>query len=180
MVGQMLCPMADLRYDTGMTCACRFHTALLVTALTALAACAPLTVYYKQGASVVAMEQTLNQCEVEALRKVPPRILTRYIPPVTAPYTHCDANGNCYTSRRTITPGRFERYDADEGLRERTARLCMAGAGYEKVSIKECDPDQITAARPLSATQTFPPLTEASCAIRLTSGRWKIVTPERD
>ncbi|MRU13836.1 hypothetical protein FDP25_00140 [Roseovarius sp. A21] len=160
-----------------MTVAFRFRPALLMTALTVLAACAPLTVYYKQGASVAAMEQTLNQCEVEALRKVPPRILTRYIPPTTAPYTHCDANGNCYTYYRTITPGRFERYDADEGLREKTARLCMAGAGFEKVSIKECDPDQIEAARPLSATQTFPPLTENSCAIRLKSGRWKIVTP---
>ena len=163
-----------------MTVTSRFRSTFLLAALTALAACAPLTVYYKTGASVAAMEQTLNQCEVEALQKVPPRILTRYIQPVTAPYTHCDANGNCYTYYRTITPGRLERYDADEGLREKTARLCMAGAGYQKVSIKECDPDQIEATRPLRATQTFPPLTEASCAVRLKSGRWKIVTPGAD
>jgi hypothetical protein len=123
------------------------------------------------------MEQTLNECQVEALNRVPPRILTRYVPPVKAPYTHCNAQNQCYTYYRVITPGRYERYDANLSLRQKTASLCMARAGYEKVSIKECDPAQIDAARPLSATQTFPPLTEASCAIRLKSGRWKIVTP---
>ena len=142
-----------------------------------LAACAPLTVYYKQGASVAAMERTLNKCKITALRKVPPRILTRYIPPTTAPYTRCDASGNCYTFQRVITPGRYEHYDANESLRFETERICMAGAGFEKVRIKECESAQVQAARPLSATRTFPPLTEASCAIRLKSGRWKIVTP---
>ena len=151
--------------------------ALLGAMFVLLAACAPLTVYYKQGASVSAMERTLNECKITALRKVPPRILTRYIPPTTAPYTHCDANGHCYTFQRIITPGRYERYDANESLRFKTERLCMAGAGFEKVSIRECDAAQVAAARPLSATRTFPPLTEASCAIRLKSGRWKIVTP---
>ena len=160
-----------------MTFAARFRPTWIIAALTALAACAPLTVYYKQGASVAAMEQTLNECKVKALREVPPRILTRYTPPVTAPYTHCNANGNCYTYFRTITPGRYERYDANEGLRDRTERLCMAGASYAKTSIKECDPSQVEAARPLTATRTFPPLTENSCVIRLKSGRWKIVTP---
>lgn len=155
----------------------RYRPACLLAVLTLLAACAPLTVYYKQGASVAAMERTLNDCQIEALRKVPPRILTRYIPPTTAPYTHCDANGHCYTFQRVISPGRYERYDANESLRAKTAGICMAGAGYEKVSVKECDSSQIDAARPLSATRTFPPLTEASCAIRLKSGRWKIVTP---
>ncbi len=160
-----------------MTKASTLRTASVFALLTFLAACAPLTVYYKQGASVAAMEQTLNDCKISALRKVPPRILTRYIPPTKAPYTHCDAAGNCYTFYRIISPGRYERYDANEGLRLKTERLCMAGAGYEKVSIKECDPARIENARPLTATRTFPPLTEASCAIRLKSGRWKIVTP---
>jgi hypothetical protein len=160
-----------------MTRLSRYRPACLLVFVTLLAACAPLTVYYKQGASVAAMERSLNDCQIEALRKVPPRILTRYIPPVTAPFTHCDAKGRCYTVQRIISPGRHERYDANESLRARTARICMAGAGYEKVSLKRCDRSLIDAARPLSATRTFPPLTEASCAIRLKSGRWKIVTP---
>lgn len=151
--------------------------ALLGAMCALLAACAPLTVYYKQGASVSAMERTLNECKITALRKVPPRILTRYIPPTTAPYTRCDANGTCHTFQRVITPGRYERYDANESLRYKTEQLCMAGAGFEKVSVKECEPAQVEAAGPLSATRTFPPLTQASCAIRLKSGRWKIVTP---
>ncbi|WP_306150938.1 hypothetical protein [Roseovarius sp. MMSF_3281] len=160
-----------------MTKVSSFRTAPVLVLFTLLAACAPLTVYYKQGASVAAMEQTLNDCKISAIRKVPPRILTRYIPPTRAPYTQCDADGNCYTYYRITSPGRHERYDANEDLRRQTERLCMAGAGYEKVSIKECDPKQVENARPLSATRTFPPLTEASCAVRLKSGRWKIVTP---
>jgi hypothetical protein len=155
----------------------RYRPIFGLTCLAAFAACAPLSVYYKQGASVAAMEDTLTHCKIEALQKVPPRILSRYIPAMTTPYTECDADGNCHTYYRTISPARFETYDANETLRGEAEALCMAGAGYSKVKIRECDRSEIEASRPLRATSTFPPLTDATCAVRLKSGRWTIITP---
>ena len=53
----------------------------------------------------------------------------------------------------------------------------MGDKGYVKASIKRCDA-QTTRATPLRATQVLPPITANSCAIRLKSGRWQIVTPD--
>ncbi|WP_299842811.1 hypothetical protein [uncultured Roseovarius sp.] len=141
-----------------------------------LTSCAPLQIFYKEGETVARMERDQTTCEVSALRQVPTDIRSRYIPPVYEPYQYCHGYGHCYWRHQLISPGRYERYDANEGLRSKVSDQCMADQGYARAKIKRCDTATTRATR-LRATQVLPPLTAQSCAIRLKSGRWKIVTP---
>ncbi|MDT8326889.1 MAG: hypothetical protein RQ750_05800 [Roseovarius sp.] len=150
--------------------------ALPLVALVLLAACAPLDIYYKEGADVAQSEINLTQCQVSALKEVPRDIRTRYIPARYAPYTHCNAGGYCRTHYRMISPPRSETYDANASLRDKRVGQCMAMAGYRPVSLPQCDPET-TQQTTLRATKTLPPLSQKTCVIRLKSGNWQIVTP---
>lgn len=141
-----------------------------------LSSCAPLQIYYKQGESVARMERDQTTCEVSAAKQVPPDIRRRYIPPTYSHHKYCSGYGHCYWRKRLISPGRYEEYDASRSLRTKVTHQCMAGKGYAFTNIKRCDSATVQASV-LRATQVLPPLTEESCAVRLKSGRWKIVTP---
>jgi len=155
----------------------RYSSRLTLTVAAAiLVACAPLKVYYKEGEQVARMDSDLIDCKVSALSKVPKDIRTRYIPPTYSPYQYCNAYGNCYWRQRITSPGRYVNYDANKGLRDTVTNQCMAKRGYALVDIPACDPS-ITQSVPLHATRVMPPLGPKSCAIRLKSGRWQIVTP---
>ncbi|WP_300547094.1 hypothetical protein [Roseovarius sp.] len=147
----------------------------LLTALL-LGACAPLDIYYKEGADVARSEANLTECQVSALARVPRDMRTRFIPTRYAPYTACNAGGRCYTRYRLISPPRTETHDLNARLRHKVVDQCMAEAGYRPVSLPQCD-SATTRATALHATQTLPPLTPQSCVIRLKSGNWQIVTP---
>ncbi|QYX55492.1 hypothetical protein K1T73_10275 [Roseovarius sp. SCSIO 43702] len=149
----------------------------LLALVLGLGSCAPLTVWHKPGGAVAEMERALTACEVTALRQVPRDIRRRYTPPTRAPYTACDGTGHCWTTWRVVSPGRWESWDANEGLRSRVARQCMMDKGYRRVEVPACDPE-ITRATDLAVTRVMPPLTSQSCAIRFKTGRWQIVTPE--
>ena len=110
------------------------------------------------------------------LRQVPADIRTRYIPPRYQNYKVCHSVGHCHWHQRLISPGRYESYDANVSLRTRVTEQCMADKGYVRTKIKRCD-TATTRATTLRATQVLPPVTAQSCAIRLKSGRWQIVTP---
>ncbi len=149
---------------------------LTLLALVLLGACAPLSIYYKEGADVVQSEINLTQCQVSALKEVPRDIRTRYVPARYAPYTHCNAAGYCSTHYRMISPARTETYDANARLRVKVVDQCMAMVGYRPVALPQCNAET-TRKTALTATKTLPPLTPKSCAIRLKSGNWQIVTP---
>ena len=149
---------------------------LTLPALVLLAACAPLNIYYKEGADVAQSEANLTQCQVSALAEVPRDIRTRYIPAQYMPYSTCTAGGYCYRRYRMISPPRSESYDANANLRDKLVRQCMAMAGYRPVSLPRCDAETVRTTV-LAATKTLPALTPESCAIRLESGNWQIVTP---
>ena len=68
-------------------------------------------------AQVARMDRDETACEVTALRQVPPDLRSRYIPPTYSPYQICNALGHCSWHQRLVSPGRWERYDANEGLR---------------------------------------------------------------
>ena len=173
----MLCPDPGRQSDRiKMGKSMKYFTKVLITAAAVLSACAPLHIYYKQGQTVARMDRDETDCEITALRQVPPDIRTRYIPPTYTTYPVCIANGHCYWRKRLVSPGRYEKYDANISLRTKVTEQCMADKGYVKTSIKRCDA-QTTRATPLRATQVLPPVTANSCAIRLKSGRWQIVTP---
>ncbi len=141
-----------------------------------LTGCAPLQIYYKEGETVARMDRDRTGCEVRALRQVPPDIRSRYIPPIYTPYQVCTGHGICYWRHRLTAPGRYEEYDASLPLRTKVTRQCMADQGYALAKFKPCDGDTVRATRK-HATRVLPPITDASCAIRLKSGRWQIVTP---
>lgn len=149
---------------------------ITLSALVLLGACAPLNIYYKDGADVAQSEANLTRCQVSALAQVPRDMRTRYIPARYAPYSTCNAGGYCYRRHRMISPPRTETYDANVNLRDKVVGQCMAMAGYRPVSVPQCDAET-TRTTPLAATQTLPTLTPKSCAIRLKSGNWQIITP---
>jgi len=142
-----------------------------------LSGCLPLSVYYREGAEVSRIERDQTACDVQALSEVPKRILTRYIPPTYSYRQSCNAAGACKTVRILLSPGRYEQYDANEGLRARAAAQCMADKGYQKVSVKPC-PGDVIEETVITSTRVQPRLTKDSCAIRIRGGKYQIVTPE--
>ena len=141
-----------------------------------LSACAPLELYYKEGETVAQMERDELQCQTASLRQVPTDIRQRYIPPTYQSYKVCNALGHCHWHRRLLSPGRFESYDANVGLRTRVTQQCMADRGYIPTKIKRCDTSTKRETSP-EITRVLPPVSDATCAIRLKSGRWQIVSP---
>ncbi|SLN12714.1 hypothetical protein PEL8287_00440 [Roseovarius litorisediminis] len=155
----------------------RLTRRLALMATTALiVACAPLKIYYKEGVQVARMETDQTDCEISALEKVPKDIRTRYIPPTYTPYQYCDRYGRCYWRQRLVSPGRHVSYDSNGPLRDKVTAQCMAQKGYQLVELPACG-SAVTQSVPVHATQVLPRLGPKSCAIRLKSGRWQIVTP---
>ena len=178
MRGQLLCPARGpgrISQDTGKIM--KYNAKICLLAAVFAASCTPLKIYYQEGETVARLDRDELACETAALRQVPADIRTRYIPPTYAPYQVCSPAGYCRTYDRIISPGRYERYDANRGLRARVTEQCMADKGYIRASIKRCDPET-TRTTELSVTQVMPPLSAQSCAIRFKTGRWQIVTPE--
>ncbi|MGK7652972.1 hypothetical protein ACSQ76_11330 [Roseovarius sp. B08] len=154
-----------------------YRVPFLICVVLTLSGCLPTNVYYREGAPVSGVERDRTQCDVAALRQVPVRTLTRFIPPTYSYRPICNGAGKCRTVRVLLSPGRWESYDANEGLRARVARQCMADQGYQKVSLKPCPPE-VVEATVITATRVQPPLTENSCAIRIKGGKYQIVNPE--
>lgn len=171
--------MAALRYDSMM----RLGVSLpIFAALAALAACAPPPLWHKAGVAPARLHSELTACRVDALTQVPERIRRHYRPAEYITRPVCTATGHCYVQRILVRPAEYERYDANAGLREDVAQACMAEKGYIQVRLPACQSPQgqtitVNTAAPL------PALSDTSCALRVTSGDWRIVTPaiaERD
>lgn len=141
-----------------------------------LAACTPLNLFYKEGAPISRLNKDLADCKIIALQDVPVDTDTRYIPGTEMPRTICDASGNCHTIWVQVSPDRIETYDANEGARREYVQACMAQSGYQPVRLPACN-DAITRSTKLKATTVLPPLEANSCAIKLNTGQWQIVTP---
>ena len=154
----------------------KHRTKFALLAAFLIPSCAPLQIYYKEGETVARMDRDQSACEIQALSQVPTDLRTRYVPPTYAPYQVCSGTGHCYWHQRIISPGRYEKYDANLGLREKVTSQCMADKGYALTNIKQCDTATTRATR-LQATQVLPPISENSCAVRLKSGRWQIINP---
>lgn len=141
-----------------------------------LAGCTPLSLFYKEGTPVQRLNSDLADCKLRALRDVPVDQDTRFIPGDKAPKSICDAAGVCHTVWVQITPDKVETFDANEGAREDYVEACMAKSGYAPVRLPACN-DAIRQSTPLAATKVLPPLSAESCAIRLKTGQYQIVTP---
>ncbi|WP_198389403.1 hypothetical protein [Roseovarius faecimaris] len=147
-----------------------------VLGLSVLAGCTSLSLFYKEGTPVQRLNADLGACKQKGFETIPVDQDTRFIPGSETPRTFCDANGYCQTVWVQITPDRIETYDANEGLREDFVEACMAQRGYQPVRLPACN-DAVVRETTLSPTRVLPPLSAQSCAIRLKTGQYQIVTP---
>jgi hypothetical protein len=152
------------------------RSAVACLALAALAACAPLSVYYKPGVAVATSQDDLTDCRVMAVNKVPARTVVRVIPGWPLPPRKvCDDKGNCYMVPGHRTPPEFVTEDANAGLRADVVAQCMSRQGYVHVTLPAC-PDGISRAVTPQQTRVFPRLSKNACVVR--KGKvWQIVTP---
>lgn len=139
----------------------------LLCALAALAACAPVSTYYKPGARVETVRKEELSCKVNALRQAPVANQTRQNPPVYVPPRRvCNSGGTCTTYGGYWRPGQVYTVDVNQALRGQLETSCMAKKGYQPLSLPEC---RGTVAATLQNPQQ-PTITEQSCAIRNPDG----------
>ncbi len=160
-----------LRQDTRML---RPH--LLLPLFLTLAACGPLSIFYKPGASVARLQNDQTRCEVSALKDAPVANQIRQRPPIYIPGNRvCSSSGSCYYTPGYWIDGGVYTVDVNADLRGRVLTQCMANKGYRPVEIPPC-PSSVASQVPVAQTQKLPTLTERSCAIKNQDGSWQIVT----
>ncbi len=147
----------------------------IIPTLLVLAACGPMSIYYRPGVSVSKMQNDTTICQVAALKDVPVNTQIRQNPPFFYPgRTICGAADDCYRTPGYWADGGFYTVDVNRALRGRVQDMCMAEKGYQPVTIPTC-PESIKNKVPATATTQLPPLTENSCVIRYNDDQWQIV-----
>ncbi|MFW8634616.1 hypothetical protein [Cribrihabitans pelagius] len=134
-------------------------------ALLGLAACGPLPVYYRQGAEVSRLQADELACEAEALQQAPVASQIRQRPPIYRPGGRFCHHGDCRYHSSIWVEGSYYTVDVNRPLRLRLERACMAGKGYQQLSLKRCPQGQARAAGP-----ALPPLGPGNCALRTRGG----------
>ncbi|WP_262386662.1 hypothetical protein ROLI_021670 [Roseobacter fucihabitans] len=141
----------------------------------ALVACAPLSIYYKEGAEVTRLQTDQLNCEIAALSDVPVSNQIRQEPPVYIPSRrYCDGAGRCHIRGGFFEPGQIYTVDVNANLRGRAEGQCMAQKGYAPVTVPNC-PNAVFRAAPKGATQVLPRLSAQSCVIQYQDDTWQIV-----
>ena len=141
----------------------------------ALAACTPVSTFYREGASVNRLIADDTDCAVVAIAKAPVSNQVRRAPPrYVSGGTSCDANGTCVTRPGYFVPGEVFTVDVNAPLRSRVKSQCMFGRGYQLIDLPPCSGSVASSASPFSR---LPPLTEQSCAVRARDGTALAVTP---
>lgn len=153
----------------------RLPIAALGIAAALMVGCGPLGIYHKAGVPVAAMTNTLTDCEVEALGKVPVDRRIERDPVRIVPRRICDSAGNCTVVYDRVG-GEVRTYDANAGLRARVLNQCMSNKGFTYVNLPACS-QGVKNAAPAGATTVLPRLAANSCAIKNGDGTFRIVTP---
>lgn len=155
----------------------RFNRMILLLGTTLmLTGCLSVPIYYREGAQVARVERDDLNCRIEAQSRVPPKMRSDYIPPVYDERLACNAAGACTMVRFMVSPGHWERYDANEGLRTEAAQQCMADKGYARIRLPICTGD-VAREADRTPTSVQPAITPGACILKLGSGRYQIVTP---
>ncbi|MBZ0123160.1 MAG: hypothetical protein K8F31_04680 [Roseovarius sp.] len=152
------------------------RTILPLGAALALAGCLSVPIYYREGAQVARIERDDLECRIAAQNRVPERMRSVYIDPVYNTRLVCGAGGVCTTVRFMVSPGRWKRYDANEGLRAEAAQQCMADKGYARIRLPVCSGERARQAD-RTPTRIQPAIAPDACILRLGSDRYRIVAP---
>ncbi len=150
----------------------RLHHSLPLL-LIALAACTPVSVFYKQDAPVERQQTDLLDCRVDSLAKAPVATELRQGPPRFIPgYRSCNSKGDCVYRGGYYVRGEVYSVDVNASLRRDLLTQCMAVKGYQPVALPRC-----TAGASVITTGRMPALSEKSCVFKDDAGRWQIVEP---
>lgn len=148
---------------------------LSLLALGLCAACVPVDMHYRAGATISQLQRNETACEVSALRDAPVANQIRREPGYFAPGQRvCDANGVCTTKPGRWIPGEIITVDVNRDLRLRLYGQCMEDRGFAATRLPAC-PASIARAAPRRPLQVLPRLTAKSCVIRLRGGGLQIV-----
>jgi len=147
------------------------RSALILTALLAVSACR-FDTYYAEGAAIAVRDRDLAQCQAEARRDLPERIVTRYTPRRFHPgIPQWNAAGIRTVSPPYWTGGEPYSVDLNEAARAGAETACMAARGYTLISLPACP--QGTA---VAASTTMARLTSETCLLNRQNGAL-VVTP---
>lgn len=150
---------------------------LMCLAGSVLAACGPAATFYRTGASVSLMEDTLLDCRVAALQDAPVATQIRQGPPRYIPGSvYCPRDNKCYRATGYFAPGEVYTVDPNARLRSDLTNRCMAEAGFQRLELPRCPsgtplPDLST------ETDTMPPIAADSCILKTPEGRQQIISP---
>ena len=138
-----------------------------------VAACAPVSVYYRENAPVARQQSDLLACRVDSLDKAPVATEIREGPPRYVPgYRYCNNKGNCSYRGGYYVRGPVYSVDVNAGLRGDLETQCMGQKGYQPVALPRC-----TAGTTVLTSDRMPALSETSCAYKDDQNRWQIVQP---
>lgn len=144
---------------------------VFMTLLT-FAACAPVATYHQDGVTRAKLQDDLLNCRVDALEDAPVATQIRRGAPRFYPgYTRCRSDGTCYRTGGYFYPGEVYTVDTNAGLRRDLRNRCMAQQGYSPVELPRCRAQ----APALSTGDTLPPLTDASCVVKDSTGQFHII-----
>lgn len=140
----------------------------MTAALLMVAACGPLTAFYKPGAEVARLEADTLTCESRALEKAPVANEIRQRAPMFYPGHRYCVSGHCFYRPGYWADGGTYTVDTNRQIRQRLAKSCMADKGYQQVELKRCSGQSSAAAA--AASDLLGPLDESSCAVRNRDG----------
>lgn len=139
----------------------------------ALAACTPIDLWHRTGASVQKLQTDEAACTRAAFAAAPVREQATRLPPVFVPprqycYPNNQGGTSCKVDGGYWEPGRVVVRDMNRDRRVAEVNACMTARGYERVRLPRCGGEVTTAPR------TQPPLRSESCAVKINGGRWTI------
>lgn len=122
------------------------------------------------------MQTDQTNCEVRALKDAPVANQVRQRPPIYIPGNRYCNSAGCYYTPGYWVDGGIYTVDVNADLRARVLDQCMAGKGYQPVSVPLCSQTVKSQVAP-AQTQKLPQLGPNACAIRYDDGHWQIVNP---
>ncbi|WP_246139442.1 hypothetical protein [Falsiphaeobacter marinintestinus] len=154
------------------------HYLLAILGFAGMVGCdTSLTTFYKPGVAVSRLQTDQTRCEVDALKDAPVANEIRQRPPVYLPGRRvCNSAGQCWTNPGYWVDGGFYTVDVNTDLRKRVLDMCMAGKGYEPITIPACSLQVREAVAPRQTT-ALPKLGPTTCVIKYQDKSWQIVTP---
>ncbi len=141
-----------------------------------VAACGPIPVYYREGASVARLEEDGLSCKVAALKDAPVENQIRQHPPQYFPGERICTDGRCWTRPGYWIDGQIYTVDVNLGLRRQLEQSCMEKKGYRQVSLKRCSMDEASS-RLASQSNRLPPLSEQTCVWKSPDNTLRILAP---